>query len=202
MELIITKDKADLERLEGIIHKNLQSFYEVGRALMEIRDKELYKIKNGGEYGTFEAYCRAVWDFTRIRAYQLIESVAVRENLLTQVNIEPKSEKQIRPLVKLKADQQREAWQRAVDTAPEGKVTASHVYKIVKEMTSEPEKQKTPAREPPPLQPRIPQYARQMVDIAISQLERIHDDDPTKEKEFDRLINWINQHRGKGKKNG
>jgi hypothetical protein len=135
MELIITKDKADLERLEGIIHKNLQSFYEVGRALMEIRDKELYKIKNGGEYGTFEAYCRAVWDFTRIRAYQLIESVAVRENLLTQVNIEPKSEKQIRPLVKLKADQQREAWQKAVDTAPDGKVTASHVYKIVKEMS-------------------------------------------------------------------
>jgi hypothetical protein len=45
-------------------------------------------------------YCKGGWDFTRIRAYQLIGSVAVRKNLLTQVNIEPKSEKQILPLAK------------------------------------------------------------------------------------------------------
>jgi len=30
---------------------------------MEIRDRELYKIKNGGEYETFEAYAEAggIW---------------------------------------------------------------------------------------------------------------------------------------------
>lgn len=52
-------------------------------------------------------------------------------------------ESQLRPLTKLKdnPEQQREAWQKAVETAPEGKVTAAHVSKVVKEMT-EPEKPK------------------------------------------------------------
>jgi len=38
-------------------------------------------------------------------------------------------ESQLRPLTKLrnKPDQQREAWQKVVETAPEGKVTAAHV---------------------------------------------------------------------------
>jgi hypothetical protein len=43
------------------------------------------------------------------------------------------------PLAKLKDDpnKQREAWQRAVETGPDGKVTAAHVYKIVKGMTNQ-----------------------------------------------------------------
>ena len=67
----------------------------------------------------------------------MIQAVEVRENLLTRVNIEPTSEKQIRPLARLTADQQLIAWQKAVETAPDGKVTAAHVYKIVKGMIEE-----------------------------------------------------------------
>ena len=46
-------------------------------------------------------------------------------------------ESQLRPLTKLKdnPDQQKEAWQKAVETAPEGKVTAAHVSKVVNELT-------------------------------------------------------------------
>jgi len=49
-------------------------------------------------------------------------------------------ESQLRPLVTLRNDpgKQREAWQKAVETAPEGKVTAAHVARVVKGMT-EPE---------------------------------------------------------------
>jgi len=54
MKVTVIEDQIDLERLEGVIHKNLQAFYAVGRALMDIRDKELYLIKNGGEYQTME----------------------------------------------------------------------------------------------------------------------------------------------------
>lgn len=132
MELAITKNKSEMERLEGVIQKNIGAFYEVGRALMEIRDQGYYKDVLG--YDTFEAYCKERWEFSRIRAFQLIQSVEVRENLLTRVNIEPSSEKQIRPLARLEPEQQREAWQKAVETAPEGKVTAAHVSKVVKEM--------------------------------------------------------------------
>lgn len=137
--LAITHNKQELERLEGIIQKNIGAFYEVGRALMTIRNDELYLLKNGGAYQTFEAYCKGAWDFSRIRAYQLMEAVEVKDRLLTPVNI-PVTEFQIRPLVKLEPDQQREAWQKAVETAPEGKVTAAHVSKVVKEMTGGPPK--------------------------------------------------------------
>jgi len=89
---------------------------------MEIRDRELYKIKNGGEYGTFEAYCKGVWEFARRTAYQFIDSVQVIENVRhgAQIEVLPTNERQTRPLAKLEPSQQREAWQKAVETAPEG----------------------------------------------------------------------------------
>jgi hypothetical protein len=84
---------------------------------MEIRDRELYKFKNGGEYGTFEAYCKGVWDFARRTAYQFIDSVQVMENVRhgAQIEILPANERQTRPLIKLskEPEKQREAWQKA-----------------------------------------------------------------------------------------
>lgn len=134
MENAIAKNTAELEQLEGVIQKNIGAFYEVGRALMEIRDKGLYRDVLG--YDTFEAYCKGRWDFSRQRAYQLIDSVTVKNNLSTPVDIQI-TEYQIRPLARLEPEQQRTAWQKAVETAPEGKVTAAHVSKVVKEFTGE-----------------------------------------------------------------
>jgi hypothetical protein len=120
MEVTITKDRQDLERLEGVIQRNLQSFYEVGRALMEIRDRELYKHKNGGAYATFEAYCRGTWDFNRAHAYRLMGSAKVIEVLSPIGDTIPATESQARPLSRLEPEQQKQAWQKAVETAPEG----------------------------------------------------------------------------------
>lgn len=140
MEVIVSKNRTELERLEGIIARNLQSFYEVGRALMEIRDKGLYRDVLG--YQTFEEYCRVKWDFTRMYAHYLIESSKVIENVNhgLQSSVLPANERQTRPLARLEPEKQKEAWQKAVETAPEGKVTAAHVYKIVKDM-NEPHKE-------------------------------------------------------------
>lgn len=139
MELAITKNKSRLEELEIIINRNLQSFYEVGRALMEIRDNELYKIKNGGRYNTFEAYCKETWSFTSSRARQIILATERIENIKSVTTVTHITESQTRPLARLEPEQQKEAWQKAVDTAPEGKVTAAHVANVVKEVTGEKE---------------------------------------------------------------
>jgi len=191
MKVTVIEDQIDLERLEGLIHKNLQAFYAVGRALMDIRDKELYLIKNGGEYQTFEAYCKGIWDFSRSRAYQLMESVEVRDNLLTQTTLEPANEKQqIRTLAKLGPDQQREAWQRAVETAPDGKVTAAHVYKIVKSMTFT-----EPVEEPEQKQEETEILSEAMIfaDIAIRKLGRIMMDDPKRQEALLKVSEWISE---------
>jgi len=131
-EIAIRKNRQDLERLEGIIERNLLSFFEVGRALMEIRAKNYYRDVLGFE--TFEAYCKAKWDFNRAHAYRLIDSAKVIDVLSPIGDAKPMTESQARPLVKLKdnPEAQREAWQKAVETAPEGKVTAAHVQKVVK----------------------------------------------------------------------
>jgi len=148
MDVAITKNMADLERLEGIITRNLQSFYEVGRALMEIRDKQLYEKVRG--IATFETYCKERWDFKRTYAFYMIESAKVIDNvhLGEQNTPAPTTERQARALASLPAEKQAPAWQRAVATAPEGKVTAAHVYKIVKAMTNqEPEAKSTETSE-------------------------------------------------------
>lgn len=196
MEIAITKNKIELDRLEGIISKNLQSFYEVGRALMEIRDKEYYRDVLG--YQTFEEYCRVKWDMNRRYAYYLIDSAAVIENVHhgAQIEVLPENERQTRPLARLEPEQQKEAWQRAVETAPEGKVTAAHVYKIVKGMA--PQQPPREAETPQPQRPCIPEHAIYFATIAISQLERISNDDPTKEEALSMVEEWINQKRTGG----
>jgi len=134
MELTITKNVEDLDHLEAVIQRNLQSFYEMGHALMEIKAKELYKINNGGAYQTFEEYCRKLWDFTKTYANYLISATSVIENIsaVTTMVVIPSTERQARALARLPADQQCEVWKKAIETAPDGKVTAAYVYKIVK----------------------------------------------------------------------
>lgn len=132
MELAITKNKTEMERLEGVIQKNIGAFYEVGRALMEIRDKGYYKDVLG--YDTFEAYCKERWDFGRSYAYRLMDSAKVIQSVSPIGDKVPTTENQTRPLARLKLEQQREAWQKAVETAPEGKVTAAHVSAVVRGM--------------------------------------------------------------------
>lgn len=194
MENAITKNSVALEELENTIKKNIGAFYEVGRALMEIRDKGLYKDVLG--FDTFEAYCKARWAFTRQTAYQFIDSAKVIENVSHGLQIPaPVNERQTRPLARLEPEQQRQAWQKAVNTAPDGKVTAAHVSKVVKEITGE---------QPKPYilkqsQPTIPEHAVYFAQIAISQLKRISDDDPTRQKALNMVVDWINKNRKGGK---
>ena len=67
-------------------------------------------------------------------ANKLVATVEVIDNLgTTGTQILPSNERQVRPLTKLPKPQQREVWQEAVATAPNGKVTAAHVQRTVDE---------------------------------------------------------------------
>lgn len=122
----------ELRRHETVIERGLQTFYDVGRALMEIRDKKLYR----GQYDTFEDYCLDRWGMADRRARQFIDAAEVVDNLSKTGTIvpPPNNEAQARPLVTLSPAQQIDAWQRAVDTAPDGRVTMSHVQQVVNEI--------------------------------------------------------------------
>lgn len=101
---------------------------------MEIRKEGLYKVKNGGEYQTFEAYCKGSWDFNSSRARQLITATETMENIKSVTIVTPATESQARPLAKLEPEQQREAWKKAVETAPEGEVTAAQIEENISDV--------------------------------------------------------------------
>lgn len=118
-----------LTELETVIERGLQTFVEVGNALMEIRDGRLYRA----EHDTFEDYCRDRWGMVASRARQLIGAAQVVSNLsVTNVTpVLPANEAQARPLTGLPPEYQIEVWEAAVDTAPNGKPTAAHVQDVV-----------------------------------------------------------------------
>jgi hypothetical protein len=121
-------ERTEFQQLETVIHAGLQTFFEVGNALMEIRDRRLYRET----HKTFEDYCNERWQFSGRRANQLIGAAQVTSDLGTIVPI-PENEAQARPLTQLAPERRVEVWQRAVATAPDGQVTAKHVQQVVNE---------------------------------------------------------------------
>ena len=114
---------------ETVIEKGLNTFVDVGNALAEIRDGKLYRQT----YGTFEDYCRDRWGMVASRARQLMAAAEIVAGIesVTNVTLLPATESQARPLARLAPDEQIAAWQEAVETAPNGKVTAAHVVGVV-----------------------------------------------------------------------
>lgn len=123
-----------LDQLEGTIERGLRTFVDVGNALSEIRDSKLYRQ----EHSTFEDYCRDRWGLTDRHARRLMEASSVMATLESGPigPLLPATESQARPLTRLDPAEQIAAWQEAVDTAPNGKVTAAHVAEVVERRNS------------------------------------------------------------------
>ena len=133
---IITLDeRSRLYQLEETIRQGLNTFVDVGNALLEIRDNRLYRQ----EYSTFEEYCREQWGMKQSRAYQFMDSAKVVGNLQSSTIVEllPINESQARPLTSLEPEEQVEAWKRVITSTPEGKITAAIVLKAAKEVERE-----------------------------------------------------------------
>ena len=122
-----TSERERLQTCEDTIGRGLQTFVDVGGALLEIRENRLYR----GTHRTFEDYCRERWGMSKPYATQVIGAAQVVGNLVAIATTVPANEAQARPLTALPPDQQREAWTLAVETAPNGKVTAAHVQEVV-----------------------------------------------------------------------
>jgi phage N-6-adenine-methyltransferase len=107
---------------EAVIARGLKTFVEVGEALRAIRDDRLYRQG----YATFEDYCRERWGINRSYSYELIEAAQVAVNVRNSGH-ELTAVSQARPLASLDPDQQRDVWRTAVESAPNGRLTAAHV---------------------------------------------------------------------------
>ena len=120
-------DRARLQELESIVENGLQIFYEVGKALDEIREQKLYRET----HKSFEAYCREKWAIARRTADQFIGAARVIENLSAIALKIPTKENQVRPLAGLSPELQLEIWQEALKLSPNGMPTGAAVQRLV-----------------------------------------------------------------------
>ncbi len=125
-ESLTVIEKTEFGQLEEIIQNGLRTFYEVGFALTKIRNNRYYRET----HRTFEQYCKERWGFKKAHAYRLIASSEVRQNLSPIGDITG-SESVLRPLVHLPPEKQREVYEEAIKSAPDGKVTAKHIEELV-----------------------------------------------------------------------
>ena len=132
---ITQEDIQRLSELEEVVEQNLSAFAIVGMALKTIRDDRLYRKT----HDTFEKYVRDRFDIARRTAYQHIEAALIFDNVrkCAQIGTLPSRESHVLPLSQLKEDRRVEVWEKIVDTAPEGKVTKSHVAKVVANILGE-----------------------------------------------------------------
>lgn len=114
---------------EATIERGLKTFVEVGQALQAIRDGKLYRE----QYDRFEDYCKERWGWNRDRAYKLIAAADAAGNVSQGIHAAPESERVARPLAKLPADEQADAWEEVVTDAEEAgeKITAKRVQQVV-----------------------------------------------------------------------
>jgi hypothetical protein len=118
---------------ETRIERGLQTFYEVGSALLDIRDARLYRAT----HPTFEAYCRERWGMSKSRVYQMMEAASVVDDIKTStiVDVLPTNEAQTRAMASVPQEHRPEVWKQSVETAPNGKVTAAHVSSVAAQYT-------------------------------------------------------------------
>jgi hypothetical protein len=122
-------ERARLQELESIVENGLQTFYEVGKALDEIREQKLYRESQK----SFEAYCQDKWGIARRTADRFIGAARVMANLTPMGVKIPANERQVRPLTGLPPELQLEIWQEALELSPNGMPTGAAVQRLVDE---------------------------------------------------------------------
>ena len=102
-----------------------RAFLSAGQALMELRDRRLYR----STHRTFEEYCRERLNYSRDAVYLKISATVVYENLQKFL---PTNGRQLRFLAKaeLEPSVQADVWQQAVEQAG-NKIPSGHIVKDV-----------------------------------------------------------------------
>lgn len=123
---VIVSTARTLAQLKNIVSRNLSATIDAGRALKEIKDRELWKE----EAESFQQFCVDNWGVSKQRAYQLIDSVNIVDQLPPEQSTAVDSERAARELKKAPVAE-REAIIKEVQA--KGAVTGPTVAKAVKE---------------------------------------------------------------------
>lgn len=117
-----------LTQLKQIVSRNLSATIDAGRALKEIRDRELWKEEKSE---SFQQFCIDNWGVSKQRAYQLIDTAKIVEALPPEQSTAVDSERAARELKKVPEAERAEVVKRAQEAGP---VTGPAITKAAKQV--------------------------------------------------------------------
>lgn len=127
---------AAFDDAEAVIERGQKTFLEVGRALLDIKERGLTELRNRG-FQNFEDYLQRRWGWTRDYGQKLLAATRAVKNIERNVDHGlplPANERQARELARLSAEDQCRVWKRAVQESASGQPTAADIRKIATEM--------------------------------------------------------------------
>lgn len=127
-------DKELFQQQESLITTNESAFLVIGQALSVIKAKDLHKVIY--PQLTFKEYCNHRWGWGDKYAYKIISAYECVSRLKKAlgpkgITIFPTCEAQVRPLTKLKEDEQIKYWSEIVDDADGKTITALMIEEAV-----------------------------------------------------------------------
>jgi hypothetical protein len=131
--ILTASESTALAEHEAVIERGIQTFYEVGMALADIRDRKLYRA----DHRTFEEYCQGRWQMTGSRAYQMIDAANVVSTIVETELPPPANEGQARELGRVPAPERAEVWRETVERT-DGKPTAAAVRETYEQRQNPP----------------------------------------------------------------
>lgn len=121
--------KLTLAQLKAIVSRNLSATIDAGRALKEIKDRELWKE----EASSFQEFCIENWGVSKQRAYQLMDSIKIIDALPPDQSTVVDSERAARELKKVPEAERAEVVKKAQAA---GGVTGAAISKAGKELAA------------------------------------------------------------------
>ena len=115
--------KSSLRELELRIERGLETFVDVGEALMEIKERKLYKES----HTSFDTYCRERWGFGSNFANKQIRASKVGTIVPTFNEAQARA---LAPLVKQSPEEAVEVWQELKSEHGEN-ITAAHIREAI-----------------------------------------------------------------------
>ncbi|MFN8454820.1 MAG: hypothetical protein U0401_09160 [Anaerolineae bacterium] len=105
----------------------------VGQKLLELYEREGWRALG---YANWRECVMTEFEFQKSHVYRLLDFARLERNLspIGEKYPLPANEAQARPLAKLSAEQQRQVWTVAVETAPAGHLTAAHVERTARRL--------------------------------------------------------------------
>lgn len=132
-DILTASESTALVEHEAVIERGIKTFYEVGIALADIRDRKLYRA----DYGTFEEYAERRWQMTRSRAYQMIDAAGVVSTIVDTELPAPANEGQARELGRVPKPERAAVWAETVERT-DGKPTAAAVRETYEQRQNPP----------------------------------------------------------------